>query len=228
MGAVVALRALLMANYLTLAFGGPCTPVDSCPKLSDGLPGKKNSFFKKDGWDFWMDFFFAKSHPNIGLTSKNGDGSWLCFFSTRNGFIDVFHNFGYVLVETVDPPTNSLGRFFIMDRDQGCIVLSMMSLNMLTSIEMWNSLRRTRAGDMLAVVFQGVSVVLLLSKIHFFASRNTFWYTRYPVFSHVRHAWCVTAGWKCVCDMSWVIGPMGKLQRPTTADSKKKNTFWVS
>ena len=56
MGAVVALRALLMANYLTLAFGGACTPVDSCPKLSDGLPGKKKKVFSKkmDGTFGWI------------------------------------------------------------------------------------------------------------------------------------------------------------------------------
>lgn len=32
-----AFRALLLAKYLTGALGGACTPVDSCPKLSDGL-----------------------------------------------------------------------------------------------------------------------------------------------------------------------------------------------
>ena len=34
-----ALRALLLAKYLTGVLGGACTPVDSCPKLSDGLLG---------------------------------------------------------------------------------------------------------------------------------------------------------------------------------------------
>jgi len=32
-----ALRAVLLAKYLTAVLGGACTPVDSCPKLSDGL-----------------------------------------------------------------------------------------------------------------------------------------------------------------------------------------------
>eukprot|EP00438_Fugacium_kawagutii_P009586 Skav215544 [mRNA] locus=scaffold4176:70066:71911:- [translate_table: standard] len=32
-----ALRSMLVASLCARAFGGACTPVDSCPKLSDGM-----------------------------------------------------------------------------------------------------------------------------------------------------------------------------------------------
>ena len=84
---------------------------------------------------------------------------------------------------------------------RGCIVLSMMSLNMLTSIRMWNSLRRTRAGDMLCC-FPGPCLV---SVEHMFLLQEMIsWYTQYEHVNMMCYSrmevrlWHVACGWSLV------------------------------
>ena len=123
------------------------------------------------------------------------DGSYLVFYLPRNGSIGVFHSFGFFDV------VFWLFRPLIAMDLRGCIVLSMMSLNMLTSIRMWNSLRRTRAGD-IALLF---SRAMFGSVEHMFLLQEMIsWYTQYEHVNMMCYSrmevrlWHVACGWSLV------------------------------
>ena len=73
---------------------------------------------------------------------------------------------------------------------------------------------------MLAVVFQGVTVVLLLSKIHFCCFKKHILIYPVPSMSNMHDVLQQDGSAFVTCHGSFV--QWGKLQRPTTADSKKK------